>query len=143
MIDSVKYVFRGLKSVPIYDPQNKVYTVLVEDEFVDIPEELFHKLFKQQESAEEKSVAEQAIVPKGSMELIKWMAKDGMRDYKEKIKLALRYAVDDLLSMGFSKDLIMYVYETVLKASHLSDEIIKEQLELMSTIIDEEINNGK
>ena len=46
-MESIKYVFKEIKSVPIYNADKDSYDVLIEDELVEIPAELFFKLFKE------------------------------------------------------------------------------------------------
>ena len=45
---SICYELRKIDSVvPLYDSEKKAFGVLVEEEWVDIPEDIFHSLFKE------------------------------------------------------------------------------------------------
>jgi hypothetical protein len=49
-MEAVKYVLKKIETnVPLYDPDKKTYLIVVEGELVDIPEEIFHRLFKEEE----------------------------------------------------------------------------------------------
>jgi len=45
---SIEYGLRKIDSVvPLYDSEKKTFGVLVEEKWVDIPEDIFHSLFKE------------------------------------------------------------------------------------------------
>jgi hypothetical protein len=48
-MEAVKYVLKKIDSVvPLWDSQNKTFSIIVEGELVEIPEEVFRKLFREE-----------------------------------------------------------------------------------------------
>ena len=46
-MEATKYVFRDIQSIPMYDKIMDSYHVLIDNEMVEIPSELFHKMFRE------------------------------------------------------------------------------------------------
>lgn len=61
------YQLKRIESTPMYDPKYKIYTVVVEGEMVDVPEDLFNKLFK--ESEQEESSNKWDLLPEEMLDL--------------------------------------------------------------------------
>ena len=46
------YTPRKIQSVPMHDKEKNVYSLMIDDELVDVPQELFHKIFKETSQVE-------------------------------------------------------------------------------------------
>lgn len=46
-MEGVLYEFRDIESVPMYDQKTNTYELMIDGEIITIPEELFHKLFRE------------------------------------------------------------------------------------------------
>jgi hypothetical protein len=58
----VIYKLRNIKpDVPLYDEKNKTFTIIVDDEIVEIPEDTFKKLFKEVDNSENRT--QEVITP--------------------------------------------------------------------------------
>ncbi len=95
MIESNKYIFRNLDSVPLYDEEKDYYLLFVEGQEVKINSKLFKKLFKPE--SEEREIDFDIILDKGTDG---WFNKLGVMESYDMLKQAVTMIKKD----GVSKE---------------------------------------
>ena len=111
-MESIKYVFKEIKSVPIYNADKDSYDVLIEDELVEIPTELFFKLFKEHKKGKKTKNSDLLTIKYDISSKSKF--DDIIEDVRDSIKF--------LKKMNVPKNLIMTsIKETVGTGKDLKD----------------------
>jgi hypothetical protein len=131
--------------VPLYDPAKKTYAVIIDDDMVDIPEDLFLKLFERIELPHDKSArafyldakrAEESLeTDHPEFDTLATLRQRAIRGLKDQMKIMIR--------LGYSKD------ETIQKIKEMIPEpLLVHEADIMQMIgaayddALEEVKNG-
>ncbi len=134
-MQAVKYGFRKVKSVPMYDQIMDSFHVLIDDELVEIPAKLFHKMFKPIEEEDNPFESVQALDRQTMTKIIDAvknqegeMGKEVYELCKQSCKVAIEQGLDkNIFKLAIRSLLVRYnMQENASEFETLIDKIYNE-----------------
>jgi len=118
----IRYKFRKIQSVPMYDQIMDSYHLLIDDEMVEVPSKLFHKLFeeiKHEDDPFEKLQVYDGRMVKRFIDAIKSQSGPEYKQIYQECKDACRIAI----KQGADKEIFKKATSTILMMSNMEDSV--------------------
>ena len=131
--------------VPLYDPTNKTYGVIIDDDLVEIPEDLFLKLFERIELPHDKSARAFYLDAEQAEESLKTDHPDfdTLASLKTRALAGLKDQMKIMIRLNFSKEATIEKVREMIPQSLMIHET--DIMQMISTAYDEalrEVENG-
>ena len=142
-MESIRYNFKGFESIPLYDKESKTYSVMVRGELVEIPEDIFHKLFEEERYEYNPKLFKIAgntsnsnLVDIYSEKIVDSVINQDS-EFGQQIYEDLKNAIKVILAAGFTKSETFQFYKEMLNNNMSSKKLADKMLQLIQKILDE------